>query len=177
MPNFPFIDSLTTRRGLAGAIAALVVLPAVLACAGCRKAPDAPPLPEESTQAELGEQAADVPDDSSVKPGAGSSDLPVLVALGAGKCIPCKKMQPDLAELRENYSDAMELVYIDVWKDQEAGARYGIQMIPTQIFFDAAGKELFRHEGYYSKADILATWEELGVTIRPTGNDVTPEAG
>ena len=36
-------------------------------------------------------------------------------------------------------------------------------MIPTQIFFGADGKELFRHEGFYSKADILAKWKTLGV--------------
>ncbi|MFW5693390.1 MAG: thioredoxin family protein [Thermoguttaceae bacterium] len=155
----------------------MLVLAAVLACAGCQKAPDAPLTPEQPTQEELGEPAAGVPGQDSAEPVAGDSDLPKLVALGAGKCIPCKKMQPDLAELRENYSGAIELVYIDVWKDQEAGARYGIQMIPTQIFFDAQGQELFRHEGYYSKADILAKWEELGMPLQPSGGNSTPEAG
>ena len=41
--------------------------------------------------------------------------------------------------------------------------KYGVKMIPTQIFFDASGKELFRHEGFMSKEDILGKWKELGV--------------
>jgi thioredoxin 1 len=36
-------------------------------------------------------------------------------------------------------------------------------MIPTQIFFDAEGRELFRHTGFLAKEDILAKWKELGV--------------
>jgi hypothetical protein len=45
----------------------------------------------------------------------------------------------------------------------DAGKPYRIEMIPTQIFFDAEGKELFRHVGFYGKEDILGKWKELGV--------------
>lgn len=92
--------------------------------------------------------------------------LPRLVDLGAGKCIPCKLMKPVLEELTKEYSDQFRTVFIDVWENKEAGAPYNIRIIPTQIFYDAAGKELFRHEGFYSKKDILAKWKELGVPIR-----------
>ena len=37
--------------------------------------------------------------------------------------------------------------------------------MPTQIFYDSSGKELFRHEGFYSKEDILGKWNELGVDL------------
>jgi thioredoxin 1 len=39
-------------------------------------------------------------------------------------------------------------------------------VIPTQIFFDAEGKELFRHVGFFAKEDILAKWKELGVELK-----------
>jgi thioredoxin 1 len=39
-------------------------------------------------------------------------------------------------------------------------------MIPTQIFFDADGNELFRHEGFYARADMLAKWQELGYEFK-----------
>jgi thioredoxin 1 len=59
---------------------------------------------------------------------------------------------------------------VDVWENPKAGQPYGIKMIPTQIFYDAAGKELFRHEGFFSKEDILAKWKELGVNLdEPAG--------
>ena len=101
-------------------------------------------------------------------PAAGTG-LPRLVDLGAGKCIPCKKMAPILEELKEEYAGSMEVEFIDVWQDPSAGKMYGIQLIPTQIFYDSAGKERFRHEGFFAKDDILAKWNELGVDIRKKG--------
>jgi thioredoxin 1 len=92
--------------------------------------------------------------------------LPRLVDLGADKCIPCKMMAPLLAELAKEYAGQLDVVFIDVWKNREEGPRYGIRVIPTQILYDAKGKELFRHEGFYAKKDILAKWKELGVELR-----------
>ena len=94
-----------------------------------------------------------------------SAALPRLLDLGADKCIPCKAMAPILDELRREYEGRLDVVFIDVWKDPEAGRRYGVRMIPTQIFFDASGKELWRHEGFMAKEDILAKWKELGVDL------------
>jgi thioredoxin 1 len=92
--------------------------------------------------------------------------LPKLVDLGANKCIPCKAMAPILEELKKEYAGKLEVEFIDVWKDPDAGKPYGIQMIPTQIFFDVTGKELFRHTGFFGKDDILAKWKELGVDLK-----------
>jgi thioredoxin 1 len=92
--------------------------------------------------------------------------LPRLVDLGAGKCIPCKQMKPILAELTQEYAGQFTVVFIDVWENKAAGEPYGIRLIPTQIFFAADGKELFRHEGFMAKKDILAKWKELGVVLK-----------
>ena len=92
--------------------------------------------------------------------------LPRLLDLGADKCIPCKKMAPILSELKSNYVGQLEVEFIDVWKNPDAAKPYKVRLIPTQIFYDANGKELFRHEGFYGKADILAKWKELGVDLK-----------
>jgi len=89
--------------------------------------------------------------------------LPKLVDLGAGKCIPCKMMAPILEELKETYAGQLDVVFIDVWENPDEAKEYGIQKIPTQIFYNAAGKELFRHEGFFSKEDILGKWKEFGI--------------
>lgn len=91
--------------------------------------------------------------------------LPRLVDLGADKCIPCKMMAPILKELKTEYAEIMEVDFIDVWKNPDAGKPYKIKLIPTQIFFDASGKELFRHEGFFGKEDILKKWKELGINL------------
>ena len=99
--------------------------------------------------------------------------LPRLVDLGAGKCIPCKQMKPILAELTRDYADQFTVVFIDVWENRAEGAKYGIRMIPTQIFFSADGKELARHEGFMAKKDILAKWRELGVEVKEPATPAT----
>ncbi len=88
--------------------------------------------------------------------------LPRLLDLGADKCIPCKRLAPILEELKEEYTGHLNVDFIDVWKNPDEGPKYGISQIPTQIFFDAQGKELYRHVGFISKEEILAKWKELG---------------
>ncbi|MCF7849817.1 MAG: hypothetical protein K9M45_13280 [Kiritimatiellales bacterium] len=88
--------------------------------------------------------------------------LPKLLDLGAGKCVPCKMMAPILDEMKETFSGKLDVEFIDVWENEGVGSTYGIRMIPTQIFYDAEGNELFRHEGFFARDDILAKWQELG---------------
>ena len=94
-----------------------------------------------------------------------SQPLPRLVDLGADKCIPCKMMAPILEELKSEYAGRLRVEFYDVWKNPGVGKEYGVQIIPTQIFYDAGGKELWRHEGFLAKEDILAKWAELGVAL------------
>ena len=91
--------------------------------------------------------------------------IPRLVDLGAGKCIPCKAMAPILEELRTEYAGRMDVQFIDVWKDPDAGKAFGIHIIPTQIFYAADGRELARHQGFMDRDAILARWKALGVSL------------
>jgi thioredoxin 1 len=102
--------------------------------------------------------------------GAAVQELPIpvpgmatMVDLGAKKCVPCKMMAPILEELKEEYTDRAAIIFIDVWVDPDAGRKFGIRAIPTQIFFDAKGKEVGRHEGFLDKASIVAELQKLGV--------------
>ncbi len=91
--------------------------------------------------------------------------VPRLVDVGAGKCIPCKAMAPILDQLRVDYAGRMDVVVVDVWKDPAAAQPYAIQMIPTQIFYGADGRELARHQGFMSREEILAQWKAVGVVL------------
>lgn len=92
------------------------------------------------------------------------SGLPVLLELGSPKCPHCRRMTLILKELKAEYAGKFEIRYIDVWKDRAAGMKYGVR-VPTQIFLDSSGREVFRHVGFYSKKDILAAWKRLGVKL------------
>jgi thioredoxin 1 len=95
-----------------------------------------------------------------------AKSLPLLIDLGATQCIPCKMMAPILEEIKKEYAGSLQVEFIDVWKNPDAGQKYRIRAIPTQIFYDASGKELHRHMGFMSKQDILAAWKELGIELK-----------
>lgn len=93
------------------------------------------------------------------------SKLPKLIDLGADKCIPCKMMKPILDELKTNYADKLGVEFIDVWENPGEGEKYGISLIPTQIFYDPDGNEFFRHEGFFSKEEILNEFKKKGIKL------------
>jgi len=92
-----------------------------------------------------------------------SKHLITFIELGADRCIPCKAMQPIMKEIAETYADRVQVVFYDVWKDPEPARKYGIQLIPTQVFIDQKGNEVFRHVGLFPKEEILALLKKHGV--------------
>jgi thioredoxin 1 len=88
-----------------------------------------------------------------------------MVDLGAGECIPCKMMAPILAKMEKVYAGKAAVVFLDVWKDQAPARRFGIRAIPTQIFFDKSGREVYRHVGFLSEKDIMSKFDDLGVKL------------
>lgn len=92
----------------------------------------------------------------------GAASLPKMIEFGSTTCTPCKMMEPVLDELRRDYSDRLHVEFVDTSKNGEAAGRYRIKTIPTQIFFDPDGNELWRHQGFIPVERILARWKELG---------------
>ena len=98
----------------------------------------------------------------------GFSELPVngmvtMIDLGAEKCIPCKMMAPIMARLEKVYAGRAAIVFIDVWKNKEQVGRFGIRAIPTQVFFNENGIEVYRHVGFMSEEDIVTQLEKMGI--------------
>lgn len=92
-----------------------------------------------------------------------TSGRPTLVDLGSGSCASCKQMAPILEELAGTYRGKANVLFIDVREDQAAAKRFAIQMIPTQIFFDAKGKEISRHIGFMDRPDIIKGLQAAGL--------------
>lgn len=102
-------------------------------------------------------QAADLPSDS---------EQISFVELGSVNCIPCKKMQPIIDEIKKEYAGKVKVVFHDVWTQEGKvfANEYDIRVIPTQVFLDKSGKEITRHEGFFPKADIEKIFNDNGVT-------------
>ena len=92
-----------------------------------------------------------------------ASGRPTVADFGARTCIPCKKMAPILEELNRELKGKANVTFTDVWATPDLAQDYRIQMIPTQIFFDAKGKEVKRHMGFIDKADMLKELKAVGL--------------
>ncbi|MBU4235208.1 MAG: thioredoxin family protein [Proteobacteria bacterium] len=88
-------------------------------------------------------------------------DMVTMVDLGAHSCIPCKMMAPILEELEQQYKGKAAIIFIDVWQNEDEGKRFKVSMIPTQIFFDRNGKEVYRHAGFLEKQAIIDRLEGM----------------
>jgi thioredoxin 1 len=90
---------------------------------------------------------------------------PRLLELGSMRCQACLEMAKVLDALRASQGTRLQVDFIDVFEQPEAADRHKISLIPTQIFFDAAGREIFRHTGYFAHDAILAKFRDLGVKL------------
>ena len=86
-----------------------------------------------------------------------------FLELGADRCIPCKKMQPIMKEIAETYADRVQVVFYDVWKDSAPAEKYGIQLIPTQVFLDQRERRSPATSGSFPKEEILELLKKHGV--------------
>jgi thioredoxin 1 len=86
-----------------------------------------------------------------------------MVDLGAKSCIPCKMMAPILEKVESDYKNKAVIVFIDVRIHREQIKRFSIRAIPTQIFFNKHGKEVYRHIGFMSEKEIVAQLKRMGI--------------
>ena len=64
-----------------------------------------------------------------------NSKIPVLVDFWAEWCGPCNMIAPMLLEIAKEYEDKILIVKIDVDKNRETPAKYGVRGIPTLSIF------------------------------------------
>jgi len=88
-----------------------------------------------------------------------------FIELGSVSCIPCQAMQPIMRDVEREFAGQVKVVFYDVKTIEGApyGRQYGIRAIPTQVFLDKDGKEYFRHEGYFPKAELVEVLKQTGV--------------
>ena len=91
--------------------------------------------------------------------------MPRLLDLGSKGCTACTMLEPVLEELSSNHIGRLQVDFIDVWEHEQVATDYGVEIIPVQIFFDANGRELYRHQGFISVREIEAKFTELGVAL------------
>ena len=124
---------------------ALVFISSILSCSS----PEEQPLPSDITQ---------IPLDRVLGNG-----KPTLAEFGWRTCIPCKAMKPILEELAVENKGKVNVIIVEVYDHEDLSRQYNIRGIPTQIFFDKNGKEVYRHAGYLAKENIQTVLSDIGV--------------
>lgn len=90
-----------------------------------------------------------------------------FVEIGAESCVPCKMMKPVMAEIEKRYKGRVKVVFHDVWTEEGKpyAGKYGIRVIPTQVFEDKNGKEFFRHEGFLPFDEVKKILSKQGIDL------------
>ena len=92
-----------------------------------------------------------------------ASGKPSLIDFGSKGCVPCDMLAPILETLKTKYSGRANVLFVSVQTEQILAARYGVQTIPVQVFFDAKGAEVFRHVGFWPQDQLEKKLAEMGV--------------
>lgn len=86
-----------------------------------------------------------------------------MIDLGKNTCTMCKMMAPILEKLEKKYKGKAAIVFINLMKDPEQQYVYRLKALPTQIFFNPEGKEVYRHLGFMSEKAIDAQLGKMGI--------------
>jgi thioredoxin 1 len=123
----------------------------------------APRLSEPPQKQPAQEEKTDGPLPGSILATCLKTGLPTMADFGRVWCIPCKQMVPVLKQAARDYSGKANIVFVDLEDYADLGREHRITAMPTQVFFDAAGKEVTRHMGYIGNPDIDAQLAKMGV--------------
>lgn len=89
-----------------------------------------------------------------------NSNKLVVVDFFATWCGPCQELSPILVELDKQYNGEVQFYKVDVDESQDCAIRYGVNAMPTLIFFKD-GNEIEREVGFLPKEELEELIEEL----------------
>lgn len=81
------------------------------------------------------------------------SELPVVVDFYADWCGPCKRMEPVLEKVSQEYGGKVKVVKLNSDENQDLSLKYQVRGLPTLILF-RAGQEVDRKLGFQSEQDL-----------------------
>jgi thioredoxin 1 len=103
--------------------------------------------------------------------------VPKMWNFGEDSARTCRQMQDILDPLADEYKEQVACLAVNVYAHPDWAKKYRIVTIPTQVFIDAQGKEVFRHVGVYPRDSVITRFQSLGFTGSGRGDKPAPPAG
>jgi thioredoxin 1 len=88
------------------------------------------------------------------------SGQPTVVEFGSDSCTSCRRMKVVMDAVAQQTRGHSHVLVMDVIKDSSLQQAFRISMIPTQVFFDGTGNEVWRHLGPLTEVQVI---ERLGL--------------
>ena len=86
-----------------------------------------------------------------------------IIEFGGPTCIPCKRMQPILTELQQQFGARALVRNFYVAEHLKEANAHRVMVMPTQVVFDATGREVARHMGFWPKEEFAAALAKAGL--------------
>ena len=87
-------------------------------------------------------------------------ELPAVIDFWAPWCGPCRFLSPVIEELSEEMKGQVNFYKINTDEEQELGAVFGIQSIPSLLFIPTGSKQPMMSMGAMPKAEMKKVFEE-----------------
>jgi thioredoxin-like negative regulator of GroEL len=88
-------------------------------------------------------------------------DKPTILEFGRRLCPVCLRNSLVLKEVQTQYQDQINLRFVYIDTDEHIFRQYGVTIVPTQVFLNTAGQEVYRHEGPNTKAGLIGILQGL----------------
>lgn len=96
---------------------------------------------------------------------------PTLVEFGMNSCASCRAMHRVLDELSAAHGERLRIIRVNVMEQSDLTRQWKVFAIPTQVFLDDTGKELYRHMGVLSARAISEVFATQGLPLEVLGGE------
>jgi thioredoxin 1 len=86
---------------------------------------------------------------------------PTILAFGREYCPMCEYMAKTLDQLKAKYGDQIEVRLLHYDPDAKLFEQYKVVFVPTEVFLDASGKEVYRRTGIFTIYELEKKLKEL----------------
>jgi thioredoxin 1 len=89
------------------------------------------------------------------------SGKPSIYEFASKFCPYCWEMAEILKDVEKQYPGQITVHPYYIETSETLFKEYGVSVTPTLIFFDASGRQVYRHEGLFSKDKLVSKLKEL----------------